>query len=88
MRSVLLIHCILGNFSCFFLSSAVCFFYCFFFFFKINFLKKIISGIPLECQTVWTLNMPDDSSGLIWVRRVCQGYHDTGRQRVNQFARG
>ena len=39
-----------------------------------NFLKKILSGIPSECQTVLTLIRPDNSSGLIWVKTVCQGY--------------
>ena len=46
-------------------------------FFKINFLKKILSGISSECHTVWTLITPDDSSGLIWVQTVCQGYQQT-----------
>ena len=36
-------------------------------FFKIKFLKKILSGIPSVCQTVWTLIRPDESSDLIWV---------------------
>ena len=35
--------------------------------FKINFFEKILSGIPSECQTVWTLIRPDDSSGLICI---------------------
>ena len=35
-------------------------------FFKINFYKKISSGIPLEGQTVWILTRPDILSGLIW----------------------
>ena len=43
-------------------------------FFKIKLFEKILSGIPSECQTVWTLIRPDDSSGLIWVQTVCQGY--------------
>ena len=46
-------------------------------FFQNYFLKKILSGIPSECQTVWTLTRPDDSSGLVWVQTVCQGYQQT-----------
>ena len=45
-------------------------------FFKSN-LEKILSGIPSECQTVWTLIRPDNLSGLIWVQFVCQGYQQT-----------
>ena len=30
-----------------------------------------------ECQTVWTLIRPDNSSGLIWVQTVCQDYQQT-----------
>ena len=59
-----LTHWILGNFSC----------YCrLLIFFKINFLKKILSGLPSECQTVWTLIRPS----LIWVQTVRQGYRQT-----------
>ena len=47
-------------------------------FFKFNFLKKkILSGLPSECQTFWTLIRPDDLLGLIWVQTVCQGYQQT-----------
>ena len=63
-----LTHCLLGNFSCF-LSSAD--------FFQNQLFEKFLSGIPSECQTVWTLIRPDDSSGLIWVQTVCQGYQQT-----------
>ena len=45
-------------------------------FFKINFLK-ILSWIPSECQTVWTLIRPDYLSGLIWVQTGCLGYQQT-----------
>ena len=58
-------HCILGNFS---------FFFCHLLIFSNQLFKKILSGIPSECQTVWTLIRSDDSSGLIWVQTVCQGY--------------
>ena len=44
-------------------------------FFKINFFfEKILSGIPLECQTVWIQIRPDILSGLVWVQTVCKGY--------------
>ena len=46
-------------------------------FFQNLLFEKILSGIPSECQTVWTLIRPDDSSGLIWVQTVCQGYQQT-----------
>ena len=35
-----------------------------FFFFKINFFWKLLSGIPSECQTVWILIRPDIISKL------------------------
>ena len=46
-------------------------------FFQNLFFEKILSGIPSECQSVWTLIRPDDSSGLIWVQTVCQSYQQT-----------
>ena len=46
-------------------------------FFQNQLFEKILLGIPSECQTVWTLIRPDDSSGLIWVQTVCQGYQQT-----------
>ena len=55
------------------------------FFFNINFLKKILSGIPSECQTDWIQIRPDKRSGLIWVQSVCKGYEQTALVgRVNQ----
>ena len=63
-----LTYCILGNFS-WFLSSAD--------FFQNKLFEKILSGIPSECQTVWTLIRPDVLSDLIWVQIVCQGYQQT-----------
>ena len=36
-------------------------------FFKINFFKNLLSGIPSECQTVWILIRPNVKSGLIWI---------------------
>ena len=58
----------------FMLSCRLFFFVCFF---KIIFLKKNLSERPSECQTVWTLIRPNDSSGLIRVQTVCQGYKQT-----------
>ena len=43
-------------------------------FFQNKFFEKILSGIPSECQTVWTLIRPNELSGLIWVQIVCQDY--------------
>ena len=37
------------------------------FFYKINFFKKILSGIPSECQTVWTQIRHNILLDLIWV---------------------
>ena len=36
-----------------------------------------IFSIPSGCQTVWIQTRPDISSGLIWVRTVCNGYQQT-----------
>ena len=76
------------------LSSAV---FCVFFF-KIMFFEKILSGLPLQCQTVWIQIRPDKMSGLIWVQTVCKGYQQTtksvtdskrakklGREKVKLF---
>ena len=52
-----------------FLSSA--------FFFKINFIEKILSGLQLKRQRVWTQIRPDILSGLIWVQTVCKSYQQT-----------
>ena len=46
------------------------------FFFKIDF-RKIISGIPSECQRVWIQIRPDKTSGLIWVQTVSKSYQQT-----------
>ena len=50
-----------GKFFKLFLSSAD-------YFFKINFFRKILSGIPSECQTDQLQIKPDILSGLIWVQ--------------------
>ena len=47
------------------------------FFFKINFFKKYLSGIPSECQIIWIQIRPDILSGLIWIQTVCKGYQQT-----------
>ena len=54
LGNLMLTLCLLGNFACFFV---VCQFY-----------KKILSGIPLECQKVWIKIRPDQ------VQAVCKGY--------------
>ena len=43
-------------------------------FFKINFFKKNLSGIPSECQTDWIQIRPDILSDLIWIQSVCNGH--------------
>ena len=52
--------------------SVVCWF-----FFKINFFRKIISRIRPECQTVWIQIRPDVLSGLICVQTLCKSYRQT-----------
>ena len=47
------------------------------FFFQNQIFRKILSGIPFECQTDWIQIRPDILSGLIWVQSVCKGYHQT-----------
>ena len=39
--------------------------------------RKILSGIPSECQTDWIQIRPDVLSGLIWVQSVCKSYQQT-----------
>ena len=51
-------------------------FCCLIFFSKLTF-WKILSVIPLECQTVWSQIRPHISSGLTWVQTVCKGYQQT-----------
>ena len=59
----------LGYFSCFFCHLLI------FFFFKINFFKKILSrSLVSECQTVWIKTKTDFLSVLIWVQTVCTAY--------------
>ena len=53
---------------CIFLSSDL---------FQNQLFRKILSGIPLECQTVWTKIRPDVLSGLVWDQTVCKGYQQT-----------
>ena len=62
--------CMLGNFACFFVVCG--------FFFKINFFKKNLTGIPSECQIVWIQIRPEIFLlDLIWVQTVCKGYQQT-----------
>ena len=44
------------------------------FFQKFFFFRKILSGIPSECQTVWIQIRPNILLGLIWVQTVCKCY--------------
>ena len=46
-------------------------------FFQKQLFRKIHSGIPTECQTIWIQIMPNILSCLIWVRTVCKGYQQT-----------
>ena len=50
--------------------------------------RKILSGIPSGCQTVWIQIQRDILSSLVWVQTVCKGYQRTtkvasSRQRVD-----
>ena len=71
-------NCTLGNFSYFVVV-------CWFFFFKINFFEKNLSGVPSDCQTDWIQIRPDILSSLIWVQSVCKVYQQIAlsRQWVN-----
>ena len=46
-------------------------------FFRKHLSRKILSGIPPECQTDWIQSRPNILSGLIWVQCVCKGYQQT-----------
>ena len=46
-------------------------------FFQNQLFRKILSGIPLACQTVWIQIRPDILFGLIWVQTVCKSYQQT-----------
>ena len=56
------------NYSCFLSSTD---------FFQIQLLRKIVSGMLSECQTVWIKIRPDILLGLILVQTVCKGYQQT-----------
>ena len=60
--------CMLGNFSCFLLSAD---------FFQNQLFRKILSGIPSECQTAWIQIRIDVILVLIWFQTVCKGYQQT-----------
>ena len=60
--------CLLCKFSCFFL---VCWS------FQNQLFRKVLSGIPPECETVLIQIRPDVLSGLTWVQTVCKGYQQT-----------
>ena len=46
-------------------------------FFQNQLFRKILSGIPSECQTAWIQIRPDILSDLIWVQNVCKSYQQT-----------
>ena len=70
---MLLNLCMLGNISCFFV---VCGF--FFFFSKKSFRNTIRVSNSLDPDQA-RQNMPDISSGLIWVQIVCKGYQQMAK---------
>ena len=56
-------------------------------FFQNYLIRKILSGIQLECQTVCIQIRPDVLSGLIWVQIVCTVYQQTilvGNELIKQ----
>ena len=46
-------------------------------FFQYQLFRKILSGIPPDCQTGWILIRPVFMTDLIWVQTVCKGYQQT-----------
>ena len=48
-------------------------FSCLLIFFQNQLFRKILSGIPSECQPDLIQIRPDVLSGLIWVQSVCKG---------------
>ena len=68
-------------FACWVILHAFC---CLLIFFQNQCFLKFISGLTLECQTVWIQIRPDKMSGLTWFQTVCKGYQadDTSRQRI------
>ena len=42
-------------------------------FFQNQLFRKILLGIPSECQANWIQISPDILSGLIWVQTICKG---------------
>ena len=46
-------------------------------FFQNHLFRKILSGIPSECQADWIQIRTDGLSGLIWVHTVCKSYQGT-----------
>ena len=67
------------------------FFCCLLFFFQNHLFWKIHSGIPKECQTIWTQIRPNVLLGLIWVQTVWKGYQQTtigGKELRNRFYSG
>ena len=59
---------LLGNFSGFLSSADI---------FQNQLVRKILSGIPSVCQTVWIQIRPDILSGLICVQTVFKDFQQT-----------
>ena len=59
-------------------------------FFENQLFRKILSGIPSECQTVRIQVRPDIMSGLIWVPYCLQrlSTDNTGGQRGMKYSQG
>ena len=55
--------------------------------FKINVFKKILSGNPSGCQTVWIHIRPNIFPGLIWVQTVCQRLSAEDKSRTGKTVR-
>ena len=59
-----------------------------FLFFHNQLFRKILSGTPSECQTVWVKIRPDRLLGQICVQSVCKGYEQTtqvGNEIINSI---
>ena len=55
------------------LGSSCCMLFCrLLILFKNKLFRKILLGIPSECQTVWIQIRPDILSGLMWVQPGCK----------------
>ena len=56
-------------------------------FFQNQLFRKILSGIPSECQIAWIQIRPNVLLGLTWVQTVCKSYQQTtlgGKELSNE----